>query len=109
MNGILGIKLENILIEHGYAHDKIYAELILDNRKIGEVINDGWCEICFVEFLKEKDENEFEDRMKRFYKQCNIDSKLYDHFIKELLIAAHKYKGIKNKKAELEQLSFLWF
>lgn len=108
MDTILGMKLDKVLINHGVDHDKISAELIMDNKKIGEVINDGWCDSYFIEFYKSKYENEFLSRMECYYKHKGLEETQFDNLIKELLFISKEYTVVKNKKMKVEQFTFLW-
>jgi hypothetical protein len=108
MNYIIGIKLNNIYIEKGQEHDRISAEVIMDGVKIGDLINDGWCDEYYIEFLEECAENEFKVRMKRYYKRKKIKNMDYDRFIKELLFINKEYTSVKDAYLKCEQLTFLW-
>lgn len=108
MNSIIGIKLNDIKVEKGVQHDKITGEIIMDNIKIGEFINDGWVEEYYVEFSEVELEMEFEKRMYRYYKRKKIKSISNDTFLKELLFISKEYKAVKDSKLNCEQLTFLW-
>jgi hypothetical protein len=108
MNLIVGICLKNVLIEKGEDHDKISAEILMNNNKIGDLVNDGWCEEYYIEFVDEVYKEEFEKRLRRYYKRKNITSDNYDVFIKDLLFVCKEYKAIKDTKLNCEQLSFIW-
>jgi hypothetical protein len=108
MNSILGISLNTILVEKGQDHDKISAEILLDKNKIGELINDGWCDEYYIEFFEEASANEFEARLRKYYKKKKIVSVNYDIFIKDLLFISKEYKAIKDTKLNCQQLTFLW-
>jgi hypothetical protein len=108
MNSILGISLNNILVEKGQDHDKIFAEILMDKNKIGELVNDGWCDEYYIEFFGEDSENEFEMRLRKYYNKKKVDTANYDIFIKDLLFISKEYKAIKDTKLNCEQLTFLW-
>lgn len=108
MGCILGIELKNVLVSRGQDHDKISAKIFMDNKKIGEIINDGWCEEYYIEFSNHKLENEFDVRMNKYYKGKKVKNLDYECFIKELLFINQKYKSVKNSNSKSEQLTFLW-
>jgi hypothetical protein len=108
MNYIRGIKLCNISVEKGAEHNKINAEVLMDTHMIGELINDGWCDEYYIEFLEENYKREFEDRMKKYYKRKKINCFNYEMFIKELLFINKEYNSVKNNRLNCEQLTFLW-
>lgn len=108
MNSIMGIRLSNILIEKGQDHDRVSAEIIMDNKRVGDVVNDGWCDEYYIEFLDVNSELEFEKRINKYYKNKKIKSEVYDIFIKDLLFKFKKYKSVRNSKLNYEQLTFLW-
>lgn len=108
MKSICGISLLNILIEKGVEHDKISADVILSQNKIGELINDGWCEEYYIEFLDEAFEVEFKKHMNKYYKKKSIMSDSYECFVKDLLFISKGYNGIKNNELRCDQLTYLW-
>jgi hypothetical protein len=108
MSNIIGISLINISVKKGQEHDIISAEVFMNEKVIGNLINDGWCEEYYIEFLDMNSETEFEMRMKRYYKRKKILSSAYDIFIKELLFISKEYKTVKNTHLNCEQLTFLW-
>ena len=107
MEGILGIELKNVLVSKGQAHDKISAKIFMDNRKIAQLINDGWCDEYYIEFINNKTKNEFEERMIKYYKDKKIKIINCDCFIEELLFINHTYKSVKYSNLNCEQLTFL--
>ena len=108
MSNIIGINLKNISVKKGQEHNIISAEVFMDGKAIGNLINDGWCEEYYIEFLDTDSENEFEMRMKRYYKRKKLQGTNYDIFIKELLFKNKEYKSVKNAYLKCEQLTFLW-
>jgi hypothetical protein len=108
MSNIIGINLINISVKKGQEHDMISAEVFMDEKVIGNLINDGWGEEYYIEFIDRASENEFKKRMKRYYKRKKILSPNYDIFIKELLFINKEYRTVKNTHLKCEQLTFLW-
>jgi hypothetical protein len=110
MNYIMGIKLNNINVQKGAEHDKVSAEVFMDSIKVGELINDGWCDEFYIEFIDDNFRESFEEKMKKYYKRKKIKSSIYERFIKELLFINKEYNTIFIKESNLrcEQLTFLW-
>ena len=63
MNYIMGIKLNNINVEKGADHDKVSAEVLMDSIKVGELVNDGWCEEFYIEFIDDNYRESFEEKI----------------------------------------------
>ncbi len=96
MTDIMGIELKKIKIEIGDDHEKITAKVYIDNIKSGELINDGWCDEFYIEFINTKLLNKFREIMYKYYRKRKIKSDSPDFLINELLRLNKQYKGVKD-------------
>lgn len=72
------IQIKNVSFEEGVDHLRVKADIYCYGIKIGEVIDDGWCDELYLEVEDEKKIN------------CNDCKKIKDLFVK-----LRGYKNIK--------------
>lgn len=108
MKNILGISLKNVSVREGLDHNMITAKVYMDEKCVGSLTNDGWCDEYYIEFKNIAMENEFESRMSRFYKRKKIKSSEYESFIKELLFINQEYMSKRDNFLNCDQLTYLW-
>lgn len=108
MVAIMGVELRKVNIEIGEEHEKITAKVYIDNIKAGELINDGWCDEFYIEFVNMKMLDKFKAIMYKYYEGKNIESQSADYLINELLRINKQYKGIKDPNLpNCYQISFI--
>lgn len=101
MVDIKDIELRKANIDIGIDHEKYSAELFVHGRKIGELLNDGWCDEIYIEFKSERD-------MKRFYNILRENKVLdFNGFVWSMLLLKKIYKGVKDPREGFYQLTFL--
>lgn len=100
MPDIMGVELKKIKIDIGVEHDCIIAKLYIDGKKSGEVINDGWSDELYIEFINEKAMDKFNNIVKQYYNKNKIKSKGFDKFIEDLLHLNGYYKSIKDSSRD---------
>jgi hypothetical protein len=76
MTDVMGIELRKINIEVGDDHEKITGKIYIDNIKAGELINDGWCDEFYIEFINTKMLNKFNEIMYRLYEIKNVPPRI---------------------------------
>jgi hypothetical protein len=108
MTDIMGIELRKVSIEVGDEHEKITGKIYIDNIKAGELINDGWCDEFYLEFINMKMLNRFNEILNRFYNKKKIKSDTPDYLVNELLKLNKQYKGVKDSTLpNCYQISFI--
>lgn len=108
MRGLNKYKLDNIIIEKGIQHDSISADILLDQVKIGEILNDGWCDEFFIELETEELLQEFRKTAMNFYKKHKIESTSLDYAARHLLFRNREYRSVHNNELKCDQFSFIW-
>lgn len=96
MADIMGIELRKIKIDIGIDHESLSAKLYIDGKKAGEIINDGWCDELYVEFINTATEKKFKNLLNEYYKQKGIESDKINPFIDDILFINGYYKGVKD-------------
>ncbi len=96
MTEVMGVELRKINIEAGEDHEKITARVYIDGVKAGELLNDGWCDEFYIEFVSRKMMDKFNEILKKFYRKRKIKSNKPDFFIIELLRLNRQYRGVKD-------------
>lgn len=104
------IQLKSIKYSTGLHHNKVCADLFVCGKKVGEILDDGWCDEIYIEFLNENLRLKFNKKLQEVFEEENISPKSPGLFIKEL-IYSDKIKKFKNSDKELnkkgKQISFL--
>lgn len=89
MKALYGIELRNIEIDIGVEHERMTADIFLDNKKLGEVINDGWVDENYLEFKSNRAQCKFE----KILKDNSINA---DEFIDKILFINNIYRWTKD-------------
>lgn len=104
------IQLKSIKYSSGLHHSKVCADLFVCGKKVGEILDDGWCDEIYIEFIDEKCQVKFNKKLQEYFEANDIPPKSSGIFIKELIFS-DKIKKLQasdkdiNKKAK--QVSFL--
>jgi hypothetical protein len=85
----IDIELRKINLDLGEDHERLEAEIYLNNRKIGEVVNDGWSDELYIEFKNEQIKN-------RFYGILSSNKICMDKLINDQLFAHGFYRYVKD-------------
>lgn len=108
MPDIFGVELRNIVIQNGEDHEYINASIYIENKRVGEALDDGWCDEIYVEFKNNKNLQKFNDAVKKYYKKNKIKSSTSDIFIRKLLHISGQYIGEKSHNTQgFSQLCFI--
>lgn len=96
MADIMGVELKKIKIGIGIDHESLSAKIYINDKKAGEILNDGWCDELYVEFVSASMEKKFNELLIKYYKKKRIKSDNINPFIDDLLHANGCYKGVKD-------------
>ena len=97
---IPGIELKAIVVGCGVDHESVKASIYLGNKKIGELLDDGWCDEIYLEFKNLKCQENFYNSVKSYYRKRRIKIQTPEFFIRELLTAKGYYQGEKSSKLQ---------
>lgn len=101
MKALYGIELKNVEIDIGVEHERMTADIYLDNRKLGEVLNDGWADENYLEFKSNRSKVKFE-------KILQDNSISADEFIDKILFINNVFRWTRdNTLRDCFQLSFI--
>lgn len=101
MKGLYGIELRNVEVDIGSDHESLAADIYLNDKKIGEVLNDGWSDENYIEFKSNRSKVKFE----KILKDNLIDA---DELINRLLFINNVYRWVKDPTlVNSYQLSFI--
>lgn len=64
MRNVYSVELRNIEIGIGLDHERLRADIYMEGKKIGAVLNDGWCDETYYEFRSKRSECQFENIIK---------------------------------------------
>ncbi|GEM_PF-2807920 len=96
MADIMGVELRKIKIGVGIDHESLSAKIYIDEKKAGEILNDGWCDELYIEFVNASMEKKFNDLLNKYYRKKGIESDKINQFIDDMLYLNGYYKGVKN-------------
>lgn len=92
------IELKAIVVGSGVDHESVKASIYLDNKKVGELLDDGWCDEIYLEFKNLKCQERFNNSVKRYYRKRKAKIQTPECFIRELLTAKGYYKGERSSR-----------
>jgi hypothetical protein len=93
---IMGVELRSIDIDFGLEHEKFSADIYINNVKAGEVLNDGWCEELYFEFIDDEMIVKFNSILKKYCRQIHAQISP-DKLIYDILHLNRHYKCIKDE------------
>jgi hypothetical protein len=110
MAGHNGIELKNIVYEPGENRTKVSADIFVGKSRVGEVLDDGWCDEIYIEFIDDKNEKLFLKRKEGFCIKKNLSAVSAEDLLREL-IYEDRIKMIRKQSRGLskpcKQLSFI--
>lgn len=96
MADIMGVELKKVKIGIGIDHESLSAKIYINEKKAGEILNDGWCDELYIEFVNTSMEKKFSELCRKYYKKKRIKSDKINPFIDDLLHINGCYKGVKD-------------
>lgn len=85
MKNQMPFELKAIKFEPGFDHVKITASLYLNGKKIGELLDDGWCDELYIEFKNMKQQEHFIEEFKKYIKGKKVKFKEPELFFRNLI------------------------
>lgn len=84
MKNKLPIELKNVKFGAGISHEMLKGSLYLNDKKIGEILDDGWCDELYIEFKNQKSQNLFSDEFNKCLRRKRFKFKTPEEFLRYL-------------------------